>query len=106
MTLLKLLPVLLPTAIYLLYVFALRRRAQAGGSALPSWIDRGAAYWSVIGGLALAIVLFVGFALVGGASPDAVYVPERYEDGETIPGHFIEPREAAPGAEAGPAAGD
>lgn len=101
MTLIKLLPILLPTAIYLLYVYALRRRAQAGGGTMPSWIDRGAVYWSVIGGLTLAIALFVGFAFIGGASPDAVYVPERYEDGETVPGHFIEPGQSAPAPEGG-----
>lgn len=106
MTLLKLLPILLPTAMYLLYLYALRRRAQAGGGSMPSWIDRGALYWSVIGGLVLALVLFVGFAFIGGASPDAVYVPETYRDGETVPGHFIEPGETAAGRGDRSAAGD
>ena len=102
-SLLQLLPVLVPTAIYFMYVYSLRRRALAGGQEPPSWIDRTALYWSVIGGLVMALALLVGFSFIGGAPPGSVYVPEAVVDGEVIPGHFIQPGEAGSAAGVGPA---
>ena len=94
--LLQVLPVLIPTAIYLMYVYSLRRRAVAGGYTPPSWIDRTALYWSVIGGLLMALMLLISFTFLTGAPPGSVYVPEAVIDGEVVQGHFIEPGEATP----------
>lgn len=98
-SLLQLLPVVIPTAIYLMYVYSLRRRALAGGHAPPSWIDRTALYWSVIGGLVMALVLLFSFTFLTGAPPGSIYVPEAVVDGEVIPGHFVQPGESGPAVE-------
>ena len=98
-SLLQLLPVVIPTAIYLMYVYTLRRRAMAGGQPPPSWIDRTALYWSVIGGLVIALVLLFSFTFLTGAPPGSIYVPEAVVDGVVVPGHFLQPGEAGLGVE-------
>lgn len=82
------LPLLLPTALYLLWVVAMRRAEVVGASdllrGLP-WIWLGAA------GLALLAAVLVMAALGFGRSADtAHYVPPRAIDGRIIPGH-VEP---------------
>jgi len=79
-------PLLLPTALYLLWVRA-ARWPEAGGAAawrkLP-WV------WLAVTGVALtALVLFVVTVGFGTATP-GVYVPPRVENGEILPGH-VEP---------------
>jgi len=78
------LPLLLPTALYLLWATALRpgrRNGAAFWGALP-WI------WLAGMGVALlAIVLFV-VTVHFGAPQEGVYVPPRWENGEIVPGHM------------------
>jgi hypothetical protein len=78
------LPLLLPTALYLLWVTVLRpaRHSDAAlWSALP-WL------WLAGAGVALlAIVLFV-VTVHFGASREGVYVPPRWENDHIIPGHI------------------
>ena len=81
------LPLLLPTAVYLLWVTLLRPARQNGATlwgALP-WV------WLAGAGLALlALVMFV-VTVHFGKPQDGVYVPPRWENGHIIPGH-IEPK--------------
>ena len=88
------LPLLAPTAIYLLWVWAANRLSprgagdgegeSAGWAGLP-WI------WLVAAGvLLLALVLFVVTGPYATSTP-GTYVPPRWENGRVIPGH-IEPR--------------
>jgi hypothetical protein len=81
------LPLLLPTALYLLWVTTLRPAQQNGATlwtALP-WL------WLAGAGVALlAIVLFV-VTVHFGAPQEGVYVPPRWQNGHIVPGH-IEPK--------------
>jgi hypothetical protein len=79
------LPLLLPTALYLLWLLAAQRLPLA---APGPWR---ASPWLVGIGLALvaAMLYFIG-ARVGG-SPQGVYVPPRYIGGEVVPGHVVPP---------------
>jgi hypothetical protein len=80
------LPLLVPTAIYLLWV-----------GAFGSWREGSALTWSAVpwiwlagaGAVLLAIVLTV--VTVGfGVRQDGLYVPPRWQNGHIVPGH-IEP---------------
>lgn len=81
------LPLLVPTALYLLWVGALGAPHEGGAMPWASmpWV------WLVGAGVALlAIVLFV--VTVGfGTQQQGVYVAPRLENGAIIPGH-IEPK--------------
>jgi hypothetical protein len=81
------LPLLLPTALYLLWAITFgagRRDGAVPQRALP-WV------WLAGSGVALLVlVLFV--VTVGFGSPqEGVYVPPRWQNGHIIPGH-IEPK--------------
>ena len=82
------LPLILPTALYLIWVTTLRRQsspdADSRWTALP-WV------WLAGAGLVLlAIVLFV-VTVHFGAPQQGVYVPPRWQNGHIVPGH-IEPQ--------------
>jgi uncharacterized protein DUF6111 len=82
------LPLLLPTALYLFWASATRRAGPTGvGGPLrdPPWIWLGAA------GIALLVGVLVLVAFGFGRSADtAHYVPPRTVGGKIVPGH-IEP---------------
>ncbi len=81
------LPLLLPTALYLLWVTTLRPPSPGGDTpwaALP-WV-----WLAGAGVVLLAIVLFV-VTVHFGAPQQGVYVPPRWQNGHIIPGH-IEPQ--------------
>ena len=80
-------PLLLPTAIYAIWLVVLRQSAQAESlhwEALP-WI-----WLAVAGVLLLGAVLFI-VTVHFGEPVSGVYVPPRYENGHIVPSH-IEPR--------------
>ena len=73
----------LPFILYLLWL-GFQRRKDAEEA-----IDTRRHFLAVaIVGLVLAVGGFVYFTDFGGATPDEVYVPPRYEDGVLVPGHF------------------
>ena len=81
--LLTILPLLLPTALYLLWVTTLRpaRNDAIFWRALP-WI------WLAGAGVALlAVVLFV-VTVHFGTPQEGNYVPPRWENGHIVPGHM------------------
>ena len=85
-----LLPLLLPTAIYLVWLrvahwspWGPERSEAVRWAALP-WI-----WLAGAGALLLALVLFVVTVHFGTSEP-GVYVPPRWENGRIIPGH-VEP---------------
>jgi Family of unknown function (DUF6111) len=84
------LPLILPTALYLIWVTTLRRpssrSAETRWAALP-WV-----WLAGAGVVLLAIVLFV-VTIHFGAPQQGVYVPPRWQNGHMIPGH-IEPQSA------------
>ena len=80
------LPLVLPTALYLLWVRT--TKWEEGGGAMR-W---GALPWLWLAGtgvVLLAVVLYV-VTVHFGTSEQGVYVPPRYEGGHVVPGH-IEP---------------
>lgn len=81
------LPLLLPTALYVAAVAVMRATAQAEPvrwTALP-WV------WLAAAGVVLLIVVLVVVNVHFGAPETGRYVPPRYEDGRVVPSH-IEPR--------------
>jgi hypothetical protein len=86
------LPLVLPTAVYLAWVGAARwvqQGPQHGGT-----VRRAALPWVRLAGagalLLLAVVLFVAIFGIG-TTQQGVYVPPRWENGHIVPGH-VEPR--------------
>jgi hypothetical protein len=80
------LPLLLPTVLYLLWVGTLG--APHEGGAVP-WASVPWVWLASAGAVLLAIVLFV--VTVGfGTSQEGVYVAPRWQNGHIVPGH-IEP---------------
>jgi hypothetical protein len=81
------LPLILPTALYLLWLRT-ARWAESGGTlrwgTLP-WL-----WLAGTGAVLLALVLVVVHVGFGTAQP-GVYVPPRWENGHIVPGH-IEPK--------------
>jgi Family of unknown function (DUF6111) len=81
------LPLVLPTALYLVWVTTLGRPQRNGVTlwmTLP-WM------WLAGAGIALlAIVLFVVSVHFGGQQ-EGVYVPPRWQNGHIVPGH-IDPK--------------
>jgi hypothetical protein len=77
-------PLLLPTVLYLVWIRAVRW-SEAGGQATWSklpWI------WLAVTGVALtALVLFVVTVHFGIATP-GIYVPPHFENGRIVPGHI------------------
>jgi Family of unknown function (DUF6111) len=77
------LPLLLPTALYLVWVTTLRgpRNGTAAWTTWP-WV------WLAVAGMALlAIVLFV-VTVHFGAQQEGVYVPPRWQNDHIVPGHI------------------
>jgi len=81
------LPLVLPTALYLLYMITANRRA-ASAPGQPLWWREVPWIWLASAGVALVAVCLVGFALFGGAPPGTAYRPARLIDGKIQPGQF------------------
>lgn len=82
-------PLLLPTAIYVLWMRTVRWDGPGGAAqwrAMP-WI-----WLAGAGAVLLAVVLFVVTVHFGTSEP-GTYVPPRYEGGRVVPPH-IEPKPA------------
>lgn len=80
------LPLVLPTALYLLWMRVARRTQPQG---LPEWAALPWVWLAGTGVLLLLLMLFV-MSIHFGNSTQGAYVPPRWENGRVIPGH-IEP---------------
>ncbi len=81
-----LMPLLLPTAVYLLWTGLARRKAAAAGEErAPEWRD---GPWLILmaAGLVLAASVLFATALMTGHDPKTEYTPARLSDGEIVPG--------------------
>jgi len=81
------LPLLLPTALYLLWVTALGPARHDGATqwtALP-WL------WLAGAGVVLLAIVLLVVTVHFGASQEGAYVPPRWQNDHIIPGH-IEPQ--------------
>ncbi|MBK8173867.1 MAG: hypothetical protein IPK66_00765 [Rhodospirillales bacterium] len=80
-----LLPLLLPTAIWLLwYLIVGRRTVTADGS--RSVLYHGPWFWLFLGGVCLLGVSLVFSALTQGYDPIGRYVAPHWENGRVVPG--------------------
>jgi hypothetical protein len=80
------LPLMLPTLIYMGYMMIDRRKAASSGNApVPWWV--GAPWvWLVTGGVFLAAILLFTLALTGGSERSGVYHPAHLIDGHVVEG--------------------
>ncbi|MGH7048777.1 MAG: DUF6111 family protein [Stellaceae bacterium] len=78
------LPLLLPTALYLLWIITWGAPQDGGAvswTALP-WL------WLAAAGAGLLMVVLVVVTVGFGAAQQGVYVAPRWQNGHIIPGHF------------------
>jgi len=94
------LPLMLPTLIYMAYVMIDRRKtAASGGASVPWWV--GAPWtWLITGGVLLAAIFLVTLALTGGYDPSYTYHPAQLIDGRVVGGETTPstPHQARPAA--------
>ncbi len=82
-----LVPLLLPTVAYLIWVRARNLQAQAAGTTDIVPLTKGPWFFLVLGGLLLAIVSLGLLAAFGERCPSGKYVPTRVENNRIIPAH-------------------
>jgi len=82
----KILPLLIPLAIYAGWLIQARKRARAVGAPKPRASD---APWPImlLTGLAVLISGMIALGLFTGEEPGGVYVPPHMESGKIIKGH-------------------
>ncbi len=82
------LPLALPTAIYLGWTWFLRHRSRARGDELPE-IKSASIFVSILIGIVLMFAGLVYVAVTSGAPPgEGTYEAPRYEDGKIIEPKF------------------
>lgn len=82
------LPLVLPTTLYLTYMWWQRGRAHKAGDELPE-IEKTHVFVSVLAGFALMFASLTWIAVVSGEDPgDGTYTAPRYEDGKIVPPSF------------------
>lgn len=77
-------PLLLPTALYLLWVTTWGAPHDGGASAWSSlpWV------WLAAAGAGLLVVVLLVVTVGFGTAQRGMYVPPRWENGRIIPGHI------------------
>ncbi len=83
------LPLLLPTALYLLWVTSARPRGAVEWTRLP-WV------WLAGAGALLVVIVLLLAAFDFGSPENGVYVPPRWVGGHIVPGHIV-PGHIVPG---------
>ena len=82
-----LLPLILPTLVYLLWVrIAGRARTVEGVNRLAS---EGPWLWLIVAGVVLMGAVLAASAWTGGSGPTGTYVAPRWEGGRVVPGHVV-----------------
>lgn len=81
-----LLPLILPTVLYLIWALAIRN--SGSGKRLATILREGPWFWLIVAGMLLAGASLVFTALSRGGDPSGRYVAPRLEDGRVVPGHI------------------
>ena len=91
------LPLVLPTAVYLLWMW-IANRTSLRGSRQGGGVGWAALPWLWLAGTGVLLLVLVLFVVTGhyDSSTPGTYVPPRWENGRIIPGH-IEPGHIEPG---------
>lgn len=79
------LPLVLPSVLYVVWWQVYGRRAAAVGGT-PALLREGPWFWLILAGLGLAAAALIVGALVGGDAPGGTYIAPRLEDGRVVPG--------------------
>lgn len=87
----ELLPLVLPTVLYLLWWLIIGRNRKTSDGQTKAWYD-GPWFWLIFAGVALSGAVLVYSALHGGGAPTGTFVAPRYEGGRVVPGHIETPR--------------
>jgi len=83
-----LLPLILPMAIYLGWMWVARHRSRARGDEIPE-IKNSGIFWSIVVGVILMLAGLSFLAVSTGAPPgDGTYQSPRFENGQIIPPKF------------------
>lgn len=78
------LPLLLPTGVYLLWIFVLRAPHEKGARAGPvPWV------WLVGGGVALLAAVLIAMSVGFGTPQHGIYVAPQWRNGRIVPGHIV-----------------
>lgn len=75
---------LLPTIIYLAYMY-MTREGEAGTSRV---LDDAPLIWLFVAGALLVIATLVTFGSYSGGKPGQIYTPPSFKDGQIEPGHI------------------
>jgi hypothetical protein len=81
-----LLPLILPTVLYLIWALVVRN--SGSGRRLATVMREGPWFWLIIAGLILAGGSLVFTALTSGGMPSGTYIAPRLENGRVIPGRI------------------
>ncbi len=79
-----LLPLALPTAIYVVYMLMARDDAKA----LEVRLRAAPWFWLVIAGFMLMVAGLITLGIIDGNDPGTTYQPPHLEDGRVVPGEF------------------
>ena len=82
------LPLLLPMALWLAYIFAVRQKAIREGRELPDYLESRTTFWLLLAGVVLAGGILFFWVMNSGAEPGSSYRPPEFRDGEIVPGEF------------------
>lgn len=85
------LPLLLPTVVYLVWWWATSRRqtATGDGTRRPASLTQGPWFWLALAGVALMSAGLIHTALTTGEAPGGRYVAPHLEDGRVVPGRVV-----------------
>jgi hypothetical protein len=82
-----LLPLLLPTMIYAVWLYTTRP-----GQFVTPWPWRALPWsWLLIAGLGLMVLMFYSVGARFGGDVEGTYVPPQNIDGRVVPGHIVPP---------------
>lgn len=87
-------PIALPSVIYLIWLAYENRRVERGGEGVLRRWHEGPWVWLFAGGVLLAVVGSILLSTLGGYGTAGHYVPPRVEGGRVVPGH-VEPAQPA-----------